>query len=148
MTAAFSVIEATSGLADIVGPLLGAVTMTVHISIPFIIATVLFSVMYIPALLIRDTAVKVNSNPGAGDAGESEPLLHDADLAAPDEDAATQRTTSPTNMFRTKFGVFATGLGSIFLFYVAKGFINYLIPWVSLRFDETMARVRRFTLSS
>jgi hypothetical protein len=145
MTAAFSVIEATSGLADIVGPLLGAVTMTVHISIPFIIATVLFSVMYIPALLIRDTAVKVNSSPGAGDAGESEPLLHDADPAAPDEDAATQRTTSPTNMFRTKF---ATGLGSIFLFYMAKGFINYLIPWVSLRFEETMARVRRFTLSS
>jgi hypothetical protein len=116
--------------------------MAVHISIPFLIATVLFFLMYIPALLVGDSSVNVDSSAETGDAAESESLLHNADPVAPDEDAAPEQSASPTNVFRTRFAVFAAGSGPIFLFSLAKDSMNYLTPWVSLRFDETMARVR------
>ncbi|KAG5778550.1 hypothetical protein H9Q73_007797 [Fusarium xylarioides] len=56
-TAAFSIIEAISGIADLVGPIFGTMTMTIHLGIPFALALVVFSLMFFPASHLRENTV-------------------------------------------------------------------------------------------
>lgn len=131
--------EAVSGIADLVGPVLGALTMATHIWIPFLIATVAFSLMFTPALYLNNT-VKEGTVP-QGDpssAAETQPLLGN-DITSDSE--ADDRVPRPEELLRSKAAILLLSFGSFFLFQVARDSTNYLIPWVALRFNETMARV-------
>ncbi|KAK2934042.1 Major facilitator superfamily [Fusarium oxysporum f. sp. vasinfectum] len=73
-TTAFSIMEAISGIADLLGPIIGTMTMSIHLGIPFALALVVFSLIFIPASHLRENAVSdmegVRSSPA-----ETESLL-------------------------------------------------------------------------
>ncbi|KAI3584598.1 hypothetical protein IWW34DRAFT_800568 [Fusarium oxysporum f. sp. albedinis] len=56
-TTAFSIMEAISGIADLLGPIIGTMTMTIHLGIPFALALVVFSLVFIPASHLRENTV-------------------------------------------------------------------------------------------
>ncbi|KAK2591796.1 hypothetical protein QQS21_010497 [Conoideocrella luteorostrata] len=140
-TTAFSVMEATSGIADLVGPLLGSLTMSPNIATPFLIATLLFFLMFFPAMLLtkNHSTVSLNVQPSNSElpTDESEPLLGDH---ITDRNDTTDQVPTTNILVRSKYTILATCFGSFFLFYLARDSNNYLIPWVSFRFDETMAK--------
>ncbi|KAF5590900.1 major facilitator superfamily transporter [Fusarium pseudoanthophilum] len=135
-TAAFSIMEAISGIADLVGPIIGTMTMTIHLGIPFALALVVFSLMFLPASHLRETTVSDMEGVGSSPV-ETESLLSvnsASDREGPDLEHTARDLLPPRAI------IFSICLICFFFFQVARDSTNYLIPWVSLRFGETMAR--------
>ncbi|KAH7164100.1 hypothetical protein DER46DRAFT_684113 [Fusarium sp. MPI-SDFR-AT-0072] len=76
---AFSIMEAISGIADLLGPIIATMTMTIHLGIPFALALVVFSLMYIPASHLRENTVSDMEGVGSSPA-ETESLLNSKGL--------------------------------------------------------------------
>ncbi|KAI8403728.1 hypothetical protein FOFC_17171 [Fusarium oxysporum] len=135
-TTAFSIMEAISGIADLLGPIIGTMTMTIHLGIPFALALVVFSLMFIPASHLRENTVSdmegVRSSPA-----ETESLLS-VDSASDREETDLEHTAR--DLLPPRAVIFSICFICFFFFQVARDSTNYLIPWVSLRFGETMAR--------
>lgn len=129
--------EAISGIADLLGPIIGTMTMTIHLGIPFALALVVFSLIFIPASHLRENAVSdmegVRSSPA-----ETESLLS-VDSASAREQTDLEHTAR--DLLPPRAVIFSICFICFFFFQVARDSTNYLIPWVSLRFGETMARV-------
>ncbi|KAF4502917.1 MFS general substrate transporter [Fusarium agapanthi] len=66
--------EAISGIADLLGPIIGTMTMTIHLEIPFALALVVFSLMFFPASYLRENTVSDMEDVGPSPA-ETESLL-------------------------------------------------------------------------
>ncbi|KAF5635037.1 major facilitator superfamily transporter [Fusarium sp. NRRL 52700] len=135
-TAAFSIIEATSGIADLLGPIIGTMTMSVHLGIPFSLALVVFFLMFFPASHLRESTVG-NMEGVASSQDETESLL--SVESAPDREEIDLEHTA-RDLLTPGAVIFSTCFICFFFFQVARDSTNYLIPWVSLRFEETMAR--------
>ncbi|KAI0440334.1 major facilitator superfamily domain-containing protein [Xylaria telfairii] len=142
-TPAFSIMEATSGLADLVGPVLGTLTMEQHIWLPFLLAILSFALMFVPTLLFGDETMlsptelnHIQSEVDVSEHTDSEeqPLLR-----------GISNSTSSSNSERSKFIhstaiIYGITFGSFFLVSLARDSNNFIIPWISWRFDESMAR--------
>ncbi|KAJ8132245.1 hypothetical protein O1611_g1377 [Lasiodiplodia mahajangana] len=85
-TPAFSIMEAVSGIADLAGPALGALTMEDHIWLPFLLATLSFTCMFVPTFMLEDEPMAssraANRNRPEFEASQStnneaQPLLRD-----------------------------------------------------------------------
>ncbi|KAF5613333.1 major facilitator superfamily transporter [Fusarium tjaetaba] len=135
-TAAFSIMEAISGIADLLGPIIGTMTMTIHLGIPFAIALVVFCLMFLPASHLRETTVSDMEGVGSSPV-ETESLLS-VDSASDCEDTDLEHTAR--DLLPPRAVIFSICFICFFFFQVARDSTNYLIPWVSLRFGETMAR--------
>jgi hypothetical protein len=125
--------QATSGLADLVGPLLGSWAMSYRIWIPFLLATICFFSMFIPALLIDDNyddQVEIRDGIDST-ASEQQSLLHDDDSVSESDDPTETNTRNLPPW--SKAGIFTTSFVSFFLLCIARDSTNYVIPWVSLR---------------
>ncbi|KAI1419203.1 major facilitator superfamily domain-containing protein [Xylaria sp. FL1777] len=139
-TPAFSIMEAVSGIADLVGPALGALTMEDHIWLPFLLATLSFALMFVPTLLLEDEptqhSIEINdiryeaedSRPGEN---EEQPLLRGS---------GTYPHGSERTFIRSTVFIYFVTFGSFFLVSLARDSNNFLIPWISWRFNESMAR--------
>ncbi|SCV29854.1 uncharacterized protein FFB14_02756 [Fusarium fujikuroi] len=135
-TAAFSIMEAISGIADLLGPLIGTMTMTIHLGIPFALALVVFSLMFFPASHLRETTV--SNMEGVESSQDETGSLLSVDSASNREETDLERTAG--DLLPSRAVIFSTCFICFFFFQVARDSTNYLIPWVSLRFGETMAR--------
>ncbi|KAI8630194.1 hypothetical protein F5Y19DRAFT_474578 [Xylariaceae sp. FL1651] len=144
-TPAFSIMEAMSGIADLIGPALGSLTMEHHIWLPFLLATMSFALMLIPTLLLGDELSYSQIDTEYNDpevevapstASEEQPLL--AGVSTAIHTPASQ----PTAFIRSSAAIYAITFGSFFLVSLARDSNNFLIPWISWRFNESMARVR------
>ncbi|KAF5666581.1 hypothetical protein FDENT_12322 [Fusarium denticulatum] len=135
-TAAFSIMEAISGIADLLGPIIGTMTMTIHLGIPFALALVVFSLMFFPASHLREnTASDMESVESSQD--ETESLLS-VDSGSDREETGLEHTAR--DLLPPRAVIFGICFICFFFFQAARDSTNYLIPWVSLRFGETMAR--------
>ncbi|KAI0481806.1 major facilitator superfamily domain-containing protein [Xylaria cf. heliscus] len=142
-TPAFSIMEAISGIADLVGPALGTLTMEHNIWLPFLLATLSFTFMFVPTLLLEDepmlTSTELNyiqSEVDASEEADSEerPLLRGISNS-------TYASSSGTSSFvNSTVILYSITFGSFFLVSLARDSNNFLIPWISWRFDESMAR--------
>ncbi|KAI0909268.1 major facilitator superfamily domain-containing protein [Ustulina deusta] len=139
-TPAFSIMEAISGIADLIGPALGTLTMEGHIWVPFLIAIFSFALMFVPAVLLEDEptrfSIEINDIRSEVEVSrptdsEEQPLLHGIDPPAPDSEKTFIRSTAV---------VYSVAFGSFFLVSLARDSNNFLIPWISWRFNESMAR--------
>ncbi|KAI1127256.1 major facilitator superfamily domain-containing protein [Nemania abortiva] len=128
-TPAFSIMEAVSSIADLVGPALGAFTMENHIWLPFLLATLSFTLMFVPALLLGDDEVFQSTS------SEAQPLLDD-NIGAP----SYSRDSRRVGFIRSATAIYGISFGSFFLVSLARDSNNFLIPWISWRFHESMAR--------
>lgn len=136
--------EAISGIADLLGPALGAVTMEHHIWLPFLLAILSFTAMYIPTLLLEDETVnsstEINSVHSEGldcrsTNTEEQPLLHEGSTSGYSQG---HEMVAP---IRSTGFIYGITFASFFLISLARDSINFLIPWISWRFNESMARV-------
>ncbi|ENH66193.1 hypothetical protein FOC1_g10008220 [Fusarium oxysporum f. sp. cubense race 1] len=135
-TTAFSIMEAISGIADLLGPIIGTMTMTIHLGIPFALAFVAFSLMFIPASHLRENTVS-DMEGVRSSLAETESLLS-VDSASAREETNLEHTAR--DLLPPRAVIFSICFICFFFFQVARDSTNYLIPWVSLRFGETMAR--------
>ncbi|KAI1358088.1 major facilitator superfamily domain-containing protein [Xylaria arbuscula] len=139
-TPAFSIMEAISGIADLLGPALGTLTMENHIGIPFLLAIISFTLMFMPTALLQNELallpIEIDdirpetevSRPGDS---EERPLLRSNSADSID----SQRSSIHSTMI-----IYVITFGSFFLISLARDSNNFLIPWISWRFNETMAR--------
>ncbi|KAI0521649.1 major facilitator superfamily domain-containing protein [Xylaria bambusicola] len=139
-TPAFSIMEAISGIADLIGPALGTLTMENHISIPFLVATLSFALMFVPTILLQHDPLQLSieiddidseaevSRPGDS---EEQPLLRSISADSNDSERPFIRST---------MAIYGITFGSFFLISLARDSNNFLIPWISWRFNESMAR--------
>ncbi|KAI0111105.1 major facilitator superfamily domain-containing protein [Nemania sp. FL0031] len=143
-TPAFSIMEAVSGIADLVGPALGALTMEDHIWLPFLLATLSFTLMFVPTFMLSDDPMRssraVNRISPEIEASQSieneeQPLLSD-NISVPDYSRNPQRVI----FIRSTAVIYGISFGSFFLVSLARDSNNFLIPWISWRFNESMAR--------
>ncbi|KAI0202877.1 major facilitator superfamily domain-containing protein [Astrocystis sublimbata] len=141
-TPAFSIMEATSGIADLVGPALGALTMEQHIWMPFLLAISSFTFMLVPALLLEDEAALLHTEVGhigseengtERSSDEEQPLLRGLNDNTNGSRIETSSSVHATHV------VYAIVFGSFFLLSMARDSNNFLIPWIAWRFDESMA---------
>ncbi|KAF5540196.1 major facilitator superfamily transporter [Fusarium phyllophilum] len=128
--------EAISGIADLVGPIIGTMTMTIHLGIPFALALVVFSLMFIPASHLRENTVS-DMEGDASSPTETESLLS-VESESDREETGLEHTAR--HLIPPRAVIFGICFICFFFFQVARDSTNYLIPWVSLRFGETMAR--------
>ncbi len=137
--------EAISGIADLIGPALGTLTMEGHIWVPFLIAIFSFALMFVPAVLLEDEptrfSIEINDIRSEVEVSrptdsEEQPLLHGIDPPAPDSEKTFIRSTAV---------VYSVAFGSFFLVSLARDSNNFLIPWISWRFNESMARVSLYS---
>ncbi|KAF5628215.1 hypothetical protein F25303_10488 [Fusarium sp. NRRL 25303] len=135
-TAAFSIMEAISGIADLLGPIIGTMTMNIHLGIPFALALVVFSLMYFPASHLSENTVSDMEGVGSSQ-NETESLLS-VDSASTREETGLE--DSSRDLLPPRAIIFSVCFICFFFFQAARDSTNYLIPWVSLRFGETMAR--------
>ncbi|EXL97082.1 hypothetical protein FOIG_10767 [Fusarium odoratissimum NRRL 54006] len=135
-TTAFSIMEAISGIADLLGPIIGTMTMTIHLGIPFALALVVFSLMFIPASHLRENTVS-DMEGVRSSLAETESLLS-VDSTSDREETDLEHTAR--DLLPPRAVIFSICFICFFFFQVARDSTNYLIPWVSLRFGETMAR--------
>lgn len=136
--------EAISGIADLIGPALGALTMEHHIWLPFLLAILSFTIMFIPTLLLEDetlhSSTEINGthteslNPRSTNT-EEQPLLYEGGTSG-----YTDGHERATPIRSTTF-IYGITFISFFLVSFARDSNNFLIPWISWRFDESMARV-------
>lgn len=136
--------EAISGIADLVGPALGAFTMEHHIWLPFLLAISSFLVMFIPTFLLEDETVHLSTELNGihsesldyqSTSTEEQPLLHgDSSFGLPQ---GHERVTP------MRPSAIICGISFVFFFLVslARDSNNFLILWISWRFNESMARV-------
>ncbi|KAJ0140513.1 Endo-1,3(4)-beta-glucanase [Fusarium oxysporum f. sp. albedinis] len=135
-TTAFSIMEAISGIADLLGPIIGTMTMTIHLGIPFALALVVFSLVFIPASHLRENTVS-DMEGVRSSLAETESLLS-VDSTSDREETDLEHTAR--DLLPSRAVIFSICFICFFFFQVARDSTNYLIPWVSLRFGETMAR--------
>ncbi|CVL01700.1 uncharacterized protein FMAN_07899 [Fusarium mangiferae] len=135
-TAAFSIMEAISGIADLLGPIIGAMTMTIHLGIPFALALVVFSLMFFPTSYIRENTVSDMQGVGSSE-DETESLLS-VDSTLNREETDLEHTAG--ELLPSRAVMLSICFICFFFFQAARDSTNYLIPWVSLHFGETMAR--------
>lgn len=112
-------------------------TMTINLGIPFAIALVVFSLMFFPASHLRENTVSDMEDVGPLSA-ETESLLN-VDGASDREETDFEHTAR--DLLPPRAVIFSICFICFFFFQAARDSTNYLIPWVSLRFGETMARV-------
>ncbi|KAK5626751.1 hypothetical protein RRF57_002467 [Xylaria bambusicola] len=136
----FSIMEAISGIADLIGPALGTLTMENHIGIPFLVATISFALMFFPTILLQHEpphlSIEIDdmcseaevSRPGDS---EEQPLLRSLSASSNDSERASIRSTVV---------IYGITFGSFFLISLARDSNTFLIPWISWRFNESMAR--------
>lgn len=136
--------EATSGIADLVGPVLGTLTMEQHIWLPFLLAILSFTLMFVPTLLFDDETMlsptELNYIPSEVDAsehadGEERPLLRGI------SNSTSSSSPERPNFVHSTAIIYGITFGSFFLVSLARDSNNFIIPWISWRFDESMARV-------
>ncbi|KAI1350597.1 major facilitator superfamily domain-containing protein [Xylaria sp. FL0043] len=141
-TPAFSIMEAISGIADLIGPALGTLTMENHIWIPFLLATSSFTLMFVPTLLLQNEtpylSIEIDDIRPRVDGprfatSEEQPLLRSNSNIDNDQ-------SSETSPIRSTIAIYCITFGSFFLVSLARDSNNFLIPWISWRFDESMAR--------
>ncbi|KAI1060691.1 hypothetical protein LB506_007401 [Fusarium annulatum] len=135
-TAAFSIMEAISGIADLLGPIIGTMTMIIHLEIPFALALVVFSLMFFPASHLRENTV--SDMEGVESSQDETESLIGVDGASDREETDLEHTAR--DLLPPRAVIFSICFICFFFFQVAKDSTNYLIPWVSIRFGETMAR--------
>ncbi|KAI8951737.1 major facilitator superfamily domain-containing protein [Xylaria longipes] len=142
-TPAFSIMEATSGIADLAGPALGTLTMEHHIWLPFLLATLSFTLMFVPTLLLDDetmlSSTELNYIRSGVDSSEhnnneGQPLLRG--ISNSTDSSSSERS----NFVHSTAAIYGITFGSFFLVSLARDSNNFLIPWISWRFDESMAR--------
>ncbi|KAI0975626.1 major facilitator superfamily domain-containing protein [Xylaria arbuscula] len=141
-TPAFSIMEAMSGIADLIGPALGALTMGHHIWLPFLLATLAFTLMLVPTLFLGDEPahfstenndIRTETEVSRSAEIETQPLLQAI--------ADTNDSHSTGTAFKRFMAViYSMTFGSFFLISMARGSNNFLIPWISWRFNESMAQ--------
>jgi hypothetical protein len=112
-------------------------TMTIHLGIPFTLALVVFSLMFFPASYLSERTVR-DIESVAPSPAETESLLSVENASDRGE---TDLEHTARNLLPPRAVIFSICFICFFLFQVARDSTNYLIPWVSLRFGETMARV-------
>jgi hypothetical protein len=141
---AFSLMEAVSGIADLLGSGVGVWTMSHQLSIPYLIATISFVWMYIPTIVVAENRGREPLGVSATEPGPSEiqPLLQDDNDCV--DDASHAPSPPPEKFGHSKMIIFAICFGSFFLIYTSRDSLNFVIPWVSYHFEQPMARVRRF----
>ncbi|KAI1298070.1 major facilitator superfamily domain-containing protein [Xylaria venustula] len=141
-TPVFSIMEALSGIADLVGPALGTLTMEHHIWLPFLLATLVFALMFVPTvflgeqpshLLTKNNDIRSEAEVSGSADSETQPLLQ---ATADTNDFQRAGTTSKSFMAV----IYSMTFGSFFLISLARDSTNFLIPWISWRFNESMAR--------
>ncbi|QGI64874.1 hypothetical protein CEK27_008845 [Fusarium fujikuroi] len=104
--------------------------------IPFALALVVFSLMFFPASHLRETTV--SNMEGVESSQDETGSLLSVDSASNREETDLERTAG--DLLPSRAVIFSTCFICFFFFQVARDSTNYLIPWVSLRFGETMAR--------
>ncbi|KAI3316738.1 major facilitator superfamily domain-containing protein [Xylariaceae sp. AK1471] len=141
-TPAFSIMEAISGIADLIGPALGTLTMEEYIWLPYLLATISFTLMFVPTLLLKDQTTHlltevddIHSEVEVARLtdGEEQPLLPGAAIS-------TYAHRSERGTFQSTATIYSIGFSSFFLISLARDSNNFLIPWISWRFDESIAR--------
>lgn len=142
--------EAISGVADLIGPALGSITMEIRTWIPFLLACISFSLMFVPVGLIKNDNELIHTEDTTAtsarvlsDEAERRPLIRDEDALLSESSSGTHDTheTHASSIFCFKAALYAISFGTFFLISLARDSNNFLIPWVSWRFDETMASV-------
>lgn len=136
--------EAVSGIADLVGPVLGALTMEVHIWIPFALATASFVLMFVPVLMLEKDAIQYVGRSESVESGSESTEAEQQSLLPEDTNESTppvMKVLSSFNLLRSPDTIFAATLVSFFLLSFSRDSNSFLIPWASWRFDESMARV-------
>lgn len=133
--------EAISGIADLLGPIIGTMTMIIHLEIPFALALVVFSLMFFPASHLRENTV--SDMEGVESSQDEAESLISVDGASDREETDLEHTAR--DLLPPQAVIFSICFICFFFFQVAKDSTNYLIPWVSIRFGETMARVCSLT---
>ncbi|VTT84417.1 unnamed protein product [Fusarium fujikuroi] len=106
------------------------------VGIPFALALVVFSLMFFPASHLRETTV--SNMEGVESSQDETGSLLSVDSASNREETDLERTAG--DLLPSRAVIFSTCFICFFFFQVARDSTNYLIPWVSLRFGETMAR--------
>ncbi|TGJ85661.1 hypothetical protein E0Z10_g3128 [Xylaria hypoxylon] len=141
-TPAFSIMEAVSGIADLVGPALGTLTMEDHIWLPFLLATLSFTLMFVPTWLLEDETMHPSMDgndihselePSQPTDSEEQPLL--LSLGDTNYGGDSERT-----FIHSTAAIYSITFSSFFLVSLARDSNNFLIPWISWRFKESMAR--------
>lgn len=133
--------EAISGIADLIGPALGTLTMEKHIGIPFLLAIISFTLMFMPTVLLQNEPVHLSS--------EIDDIRSEAEVSRPadsEEQPLLRSLSADSNdsqiiSIRSTVAIYAITFGSFFLISLARDSNNFLIPWISWRFNESMARV-------
>ncbi|KAJ2895032.1 uncharacterized protein MKZ38_006987 [Zalerion maritima] len=158
-TTAFSIVEAVAGVADLVGPIVGAATMTRHTWIPFVIATACFLLMFVPTSMLQNNgdAAKTElldqeprSDDGSGETlCETSPLLRPRTAESSSSLSPSFKNTDGTGNGENEEGIlslvmsnraaFGVSFLSFLLLYIARACSSYVIPWVSVRFGKPMA---------
>jgi hypothetical protein len=138
---AFSITEAVAGTADLLGPIVGSLTMSRQLWIPFLISTICFFMMFIPTFLVAENTGQVSSDPPGGIVQSAVPELQPLINDNPACDGADRQIPHESSLRRSKVGKFAICFVSFFLIYASRDSVNFLIPRVSFRFKHSMARV-------
>lgn len=128
--------EAAAGIADLLGPIITAATMTWRLWIPFSLATACFLLMFIPTFLIADYPRR----------DTPDVLCETEEVVASEETTLLSIPEFPPRRasLRSRISIWATCTGSFLLLYTSRDSINFIIPWASSRFKQSMARVRPF----
>lgn len=128
--------------------------MVKRLWLPFILATVAFSLAFAPAMYLTDegSGVSEASLPPSdqGPAHHHRPLLSGdsirygvfGDAFDVSTDHAFDNALVINRPRQPRFISIISCLGCFFLFQLARDSTNFVIPWVSLRFNESMAHVR------
>lgn len=134
--------KAISGRANLIGPVIGSVATQHHAWIPFAIATASFSLLLVPALLYTEEidrqSLKTTSRSTEEAVVEAEPLLRES----------ADRVDKPVRQQhnecfpRAMSVVMPVCYSSFFFMAAARNFANFILSWVSQRFEQTMAKVR------
>ncbi|KAI0857414.1 major facilitator superfamily domain-containing protein [Xylaria cubensis] len=142
-TSAFSIMEATSGIADLVGPALGTLTMENHIWLPFLLATLSFMLMFVPTILLDNETMLSSTELDSIQSGANAPQQIDSEeqpLLRGISNSSDASGPEWSNFVHSTVAIYSITFGSFFLVSFARDSNNFLIPWISWRFDESMAR--------
>ncbi|KAI0423537.1 major facilitator superfamily domain-containing protein [Xylaria sp. FL1042] len=141
-TPAFSIMEAISGIADLIGPALGTLTMENHIWLPFLFATLSFTLMFVPTMLLQDepTHLSMKMNDIGSEVEDSRPATSEERPLLRRIGNINHAFGSQRSTIRSTIVIYGITFGSFFLVSLARDSNNFLIPWISWRFNESMAR--------
>lgn len=148
-TTSFSLIEAISYTTNFLAPVIGSSLMLTKPAAPFIWSISCFILAYIPTCLLRASLTVDNDenqnrrNEGAA----SEPLLSDVGSVNPGEfDPPEPNFETSDNRSKSLLAVLHNRdlvlcLAAVFVTALARMCMNFLLPYISRRYDWSTAKV-------